>query len=203
MIPNGIGGVESEKEKLAEVMLEYGIEWDKKGTHERHKSVSEFKRDKLVEEVEILEDKKREIETDISTYKKSENAALATVQKLEDEALQLPEPPPLMSAKTYKTKHVEPFVRKLIKTIKNLARRCIRAEKAAEQAEERISKVQEERDYYKAKAWDLSKENSRLKIELRDFDRIKEYLGGERVQEMLRVISKTRTQRRDRSDTER
>ncbi len=43
--------VESEKEKLAEVMLEHGIEWDKKGTHEKHKSVSEFKRNKSDVEV--------------------------------------------------------------------------------------------------------------------------------------------------------
>lgn len=33
-------------------MLEYGIEWVKLGTHEKHKSVSRFKADKLHEEIE-------------------------------------------------------------------------------------------------------------------------------------------------------
>ncbi len=108
-----------------------------------------------------------------------------------------------MSAKTYKTKHVEPFIKKLIKTIKNLARRCIRAEKTAEQAEEQVAKLQTERDYYKKRAWDMGLENSRLKVQVRDFDRIKEYLGGDRVQEMLKTISRSRARKRNRSDTER
>jgi hypothetical protein len=54
--------VNSEKEKLSEIMLEYGIEWDKKGTHEKHKSVSEFKRDKLIEGVEALTEQKEDLE---------------------------------------------------------------------------------------------------------------------------------------------
>ena len=43
---------DSEKEVLSKIMLTHGIEWEQKGTHEKHKSVSEFKRDKLIEEVE-------------------------------------------------------------------------------------------------------------------------------------------------------
>lgn len=33
-----------EKEQLAAVMLEHGIEWDKKGTHEKHLSVLDFEK---------------------------------------------------------------------------------------------------------------------------------------------------------------
>ncbi len=54
-------------------MLEYGIEWGQKGKHENHKSVSEFKRDKLIEEVEKLQAQKADIEQKISTYKSAEN----------------------------------------------------------------------------------------------------------------------------------
>ena len=43
-------------------MLEYGIEWEKKRTHERHKSISQFKREKLVEAVNKLEYKKKSLE---------------------------------------------------------------------------------------------------------------------------------------------
>ena len=118
---------ESEKEALSNIMLEHGIEWDEKGTHEKHKSVSEFKRDKLIEEVERLEDKKQELESDISKYKNAEEYALVTAQKLEDEALKIPEPPALMSAKKYRNDIVMPFVNKLIKIIKTLARRVFTA----------------------------------------------------------------------------
>jgi hypothetical protein len=34
--------VASEKERLAEIMLKHDIEWEKKGTHEKHLSVLEF-----------------------------------------------------------------------------------------------------------------------------------------------------------------
>ena len=47
--------VESEKEKLSEIMLEYGIEWDKLGTHNKHRSVDQYKKEILENEVNQLE----------------------------------------------------------------------------------------------------------------------------------------------------
>ena len=47
--------VQKEKEALAEIMLEYGIEWEQKGEHREHLSVLEFKREKRKEELAELE----------------------------------------------------------------------------------------------------------------------------------------------------
>lgn len=44
-----------EKEQLAAVMLEHGIEWEKKGTHEKHLSVLDFEKKERAKEVEELE----------------------------------------------------------------------------------------------------------------------------------------------------
>ena len=44
-----------EKEQLAAVMLEHGIEWEKKGTHEKHLSVLEFEKKERAKEVAELE----------------------------------------------------------------------------------------------------------------------------------------------------
>lgn len=44
-----------EKEQLAAVMLEHGIEWDKKGTHEKHLSVLDFEKKERAKEVAKLE----------------------------------------------------------------------------------------------------------------------------------------------------
>ena len=72
----------------------------------------------------------------MSAYTKAEEYAHLTVQKIKDnDDFDIPEPPPLMSAKTYKTKFIEPFIKRIMKIIENLARRCYRAEKLAEQAE--------------------------------------------------------------------
>lgn len=189
--------VYSEKEKLSEIMLEYGIEWDKKGTHEKHKSVSEFKRDKLIEEIEALMEQKEELEHKTSAYKNAEEYALTTAQKLNDNKdFEITEPTPFMSAKTYKTKYIEPFINKLIKIVKNLTRRCYRAERAEQQSAEKISTLTDENQKLKSKVWDLNLENSRLRVELRNFDKIKDFLGIDKIEAMLKTINKTKHKKR-------
>ena len=47
--------VAAEKEWLAEIMLQHGIEWEKKGTHEKHLSVLEFEKKERAKEVAELE----------------------------------------------------------------------------------------------------------------------------------------------------
>ena len=44
-----------EKEQLAAVMLEHGVEWEKKGTHEKHLSVLDFEKKERAKEVVELE----------------------------------------------------------------------------------------------------------------------------------------------------
>ena len=47
--------VQKEKECLAEIMLEHGIQWEQKGEHKEHLRVLEFKREKRKEELAELE----------------------------------------------------------------------------------------------------------------------------------------------------
>ena len=194
---------ESEKVALSKIMLEHGIEWEQKGTHEKHKSVSEFKKQKLIEEVEALEEKKADIEHKMSTYKNAEEYAMLTATKLKDNAdLEITEPSPLMSAKTYKSKIVAPFINRLIGIIKDLARRCYRAEKEEQKSAEKISKLNEEKEHYKDRAWHLNLENSQLKVQLRDYDKIKEYLGIDKVKELLKTINASRQKKKQRKQSE-
>lgn len=52
----------SEKQQLASIMLEYGIEWEQKGTHEKHLSLLDFeKQDKAKKKVSQYEKKLTEI----------------------------------------------------------------------------------------------------------------------------------------------
>ena len=181
---------ESEKEVLSKIMLERGIEWDQKGTHEKHKTVSQFKRDKLIEEVESLEVQMSELEKKASTYKSAEDYATITAQKLKDNAdFELKEPSRMMYAKTYKAKFVDPFIKRVIDIVKNLARRCYRAEKFQEEAEEKISKLHQEKEELKTKLWDKTIENNNLKKQLTDFEKIKLYLGIDKVKELLKTIN--------------
>lgn len=184
--------ISAEKEKLSEIMFEHGIEWDKKGTHEKHKSVDIFKKEQLEKEVEKLEDKKEELESDISKYKGAEEYALAVASKVEDDELKLSDPSPFMTAKKYKSEIVMPFIAKLIKTIKNLARRVFVAEKNMQKMQEILKPLQEDNNRLKKLNWDKNKEIANMKSELNKFNKIKEYFGVEKFNDLLRQIDKER-----------
>ena len=61
----------AEKERLAEIMLAHGIEWEKKGTHEEHLSVLDYKKKERIKEVELLERQKENIKTSMEEQLKA------------------------------------------------------------------------------------------------------------------------------------
>ena len=54
--------VAAEKQQLAAIMLEHGIEWEQKGTHEKHLSLLDFEKQERAKEVAALEKQKAELE---------------------------------------------------------------------------------------------------------------------------------------------
>ena len=181
--------VDSEKEALSKIMLSHGIEWEQKGTHEKHKTVSEFKRDMLAKEIDELTEKKDDLLHTMSAYTKAEEYARLTVQKIKDnDDFDIPEPPPLMSAKTYKTKFIEPFIKRIMKIIENLARRCYRAEKIAEQAEAKVKPLETENKRLKDMLWHKNMALSKAEVKVRDYERIKSYVGVEQINRLLKEI---------------
>ena len=182
---------DSEKEVLSKIMLTHGIEWEQKGTHEKHKSVSEFKRDKLIEEVENLQEQKKDLLQTMSAYKQAEEYAHLTVQKIKNnDDFDIPEPPSLMTAKTYKTKFIEPFIKRIMKIIENLARRCYRAEKLAEQAEAKIRPFEQKNIELENRLWYKNMALSKAEVKVRDFDRIRNHFGKETINQWLKEITR-------------
>lgn len=74
--------VAAEKEQLAAIMLEHGIEWEQKGTHEKHLSVLDFEKKERAKEVAELEAKKAELQ--------EENVAFQAInENLHEQLLQI------------------------------------------------------------------------------------------------------------------
>lgn len=71
--------VTAEKKQLAAVMLQHGIEWEQKGTHEKHLSVLDFEKKERAKEVAELEVKKAELQ--------EENAAFEEINETLQEQL--------------------------------------------------------------------------------------------------------------------
>ena len=124
--------VQSEKEQLAAVMERYGIEWEHKGTHEKHLSVLDYKKQEREKEVEKLggqiEQKQVELKVlsdRIGNYDKGlEDLSDLEVALDTSPKYQLSEPQGFMTAKSYKTKMVEPLVRRLKSLLKTVLARC-------------------------------------------------------------------------------
>ena len=108
----------------------------------------------------------------------------------------------MMYAKSYKAKFVDPFIKRVIDIVKNLARRCYRAEKFQEEAEQKISKLKEEKEELKTKLWDKTIENNNLKKQLTDFEKIKSYLGIDKVKELLQTINASRQIKKQKKNAE-
>ena len=115
----------------------------------------------------------------------------------------IPEPPNLMSAKSYHSKFVVPLIIKLMNIIKTLSRKCYVAEKESEQAKSKLSVVYEERERLKSANWDLRLANSQMGVEVRNFEKIKNFLGADKIKEMLKVINASKQKTKKRSGPER
>jgi hypothetical protein len=81
--------VTAEKEQLAIVMERHGIEWERKGTHEEHLSVLEYKKQERAKEVIALEEQCSELEqqsTELTEQNEAMQAQLTSTDELLREA---------------------------------------------------------------------------------------------------------------------
>lgn len=80
-----------EKEQFAAVMLEHGIEWEKKGTHEKHLSVLDFEKKERAKEVAELEAKKAELQEENAAFQEINEDLHEQLLQVDDEIRSLQE----------------------------------------------------------------------------------------------------------------
>lgn len=77
--------VAAEKQQLAAIMLENGIEWEQKGTHEKHLSLLDFEKQERAKEVAALEAQKVELEEHNVTMQEVNEKWLDQLESIERE----------------------------------------------------------------------------------------------------------------------
>ena len=192
--------VQSEKEHLAAVMERYGIEWEHKGTHEKHLSVLDYKKQEREKEVvqlaEQIAEKKEEYQVlsdRVENYDKGiEN--LKTLEQILDTSpeYQLSEPQTLMSAKSYKNKVAEPLVQKLKTLVKAAIVKCFEAwdnyyrlnitNGNLHRENERLTKINEK----------LAEENENLRAENKDYKILRKTFGSKQMDSLLEQAKATK-----------
>ena len=183
----------AEKKELAAVMEKYGIEWEHKGTHEEHLSDYDYKKKVRAKEVEALTKKSEELNIKVDEL----NARVSNLMEFEnemeeisnqfynEEKFQLPEPPPLMSAKTYKTKFVEPLIKRLLAIAKTAVKRCFEMKERLDNISYELRCKYGDEERYRKENQKLYRENEKLTHEVQDFRLLRKIFGDERIINMI------------------
>ena len=77
--------VASEKRRLAAVMERHGIEWEQKGTHEKHLSVLDFEKKERAKEVAALEARKADLQEENAAFEEINENLHEQLQQIDDE----------------------------------------------------------------------------------------------------------------------
>ena len=203
--------IQSEKEELALVMERYGVEWEQKGTHEKHLTVLEYEKKMRAQEVVELDnliDQKqataKALDQQIEDLSKGEEFIVATIERFDNAPeWQLPEPSGLMTAKSYMQKLVIPFVNKL----KNFARKALTLYyRAVSDVADRDRTIRSLRSsYWSAKDFvDRTKEeNQQLRSDLKDYGILRKFLGPSKTDELIQQAKDTEVAKRQRRNYDR
>lgn len=81
--------VVAEKKQLASVMLQHGIEWEQKGTHEKHLSVLDFEKKERAKEVAELEVKKAELQEENAAFEEINETLQEQLTEIDEEIYSL------------------------------------------------------------------------------------------------------------------
>lgn len=185
--------VQSEKKQLAAVMERYGIEWEQKGSHEKHLSVLDYKKQQRTEEIERLESKITDKQTEFETLsKRIENfdkgtTALSQMQNALENApeYQLSEPQGFMTAKSYKSKVAEPLIKRLKSLIKTLMVRCFQAIDDYQRLNQTNASLYRSNERLKSQNKQLIADNNRLREEAKDYKLLRKVFGSRQIDSLL------------------
>lgn len=197
--------VSAEKSALAFVMERHGIEWKHKGTHEKHLSVLDYKKQEQEKEIAVLDnqlaEKKDEFRVMADRIENFDNGE-KSLQKLEESIMnepeyQLPEPPAMMLARTYKAKFVEPLIARLKSLISTLFARYFKALDSYHRlnitngnlyrANERLEKINDK----------LTEENTRLRAESKDYSLLRKVFGHKQIDDLLEQARNIKGRKRE------
>lgn len=199
--------VQSEKEQFAQAMERHGFEWEQKGTHEQHLSVIDYKKQERTKELaaveEKLTDKAAEFNTLVKRLNKLEDAEHAChelEQKLNhDPKFQLPEPPPLMTAKTYKTKFAEPLVKRLKALAINLLMRYFKMQDHYHRLNQNNGRLYKDNERLSKSNDRLKEENAALREQNKDYALLRKVFGSRQIDDLVeRARQEQQTKQRQR-----
>jgi len=182
--------VQKEKEALAELMMEHGIEWEQKGEHREHLSVLEYKREQRTQELAELKQQTEQKAQEFSALEKKvervqkQNVAIEAVEKIEAKPMVLSSKVTLErseyeSLSTAAKKYVaqEKKESKLQKALDAANKMIAELKNTIADLTRKLSAATKELAEYKSvrgqlRTADLEQENDRLRSRLRTYEEV-------------------------------
>ena len=182
--------VRSEKEQLSAVMERHGIEWEDKGTHDKHLSVLDYKKEQRAKEIAALETVKAEKESQVESQERRLKELAPAVKNMERLAADfsadpeeiLPEAGTLESAKSYREKKAKPLLAKIVKVLRSLYRAYIDLKGKFDRLQGDYDRVREGNTRLSDRLMEVKMENKKLRQISADYTRVKRVFGPEQVQ---------------------
>ena len=182
--------VRSEKEQLSNLMERHGIEWEDKGTHDKHLSVLDYKKEQRAKEIAALETVKAEKESQVESQERRLKELAPAVKNMERLAADfsadpeeiLPEAGTLESAKSYREKKAKPLLAKIVKVLRSLFRKYIDLKGKFDRLQGDYDRVREGNARLSDRLMEVKMENKKLRQISADYTRVKRVFGPEQVQ---------------------
>ena len=182
--------VRSEKEQLSAVMERHGIEWEDKGTHDKHLSVLDYKKEQRAKEIAALETVKAENESLVESQERRLKELAPAVKNMERLAADfsadpeeiLPEAGTLESAKSYREKKAKPLLAKIVKVLRSLFRKYIDLKGKFDRLQGDYDRVREGNARLSDRLMEVKMENKKLRQISADYTRVKRVFGPEQVE---------------------
>ena len=181
--------VRSEKEQLSAVMERHGIEWEDKGTHDKHLSVLDYKKEQRAKEIAALETVKAEKESQVESQERRLKELAPAVKDMERLAADfsadpeeiLPEAGTLESAKSYREKKAKPLLAKIVKVLRSLFRKYIDLKGKFDRLQGDYDRVREGNARLSDRLMEVKLENKKLRQISADYTRVKRIFGPEQI----------------------
>ena len=166
-------------------MERHGIEWEDKGTHDKHLSVLDYKKEQRAKEIAVLETVKAEKENQVESQERRLKELAPAVKNMERLAADfsanpeeiLPEPGTLETGRAYREKKAKPLLAQIVKVLRSLYLAYVELRGKFERLQGDYGRVRESNIRLSDRLQEVKLENKAMRQVSADYERVKRAFG--------------------------
>ncbi len=187
------------------MMERHGIEWEDKGTHEKHLSVLNYKKEQRTREIAELEKVKAKRQKEVEGQEQRLKELAPAVKNMERLAAEfssdpeqvLPEAGALELAKSYREKRVKPLWEKIVKVLRSVYRAYLDLSDRVNRLQSMYNRELEGRQRLTDRLQEAQAENKTLLGIAANYERVKRAFGPEKVERAVEDAKRREAQERE------